>query len=82
VTRYSLASAVHWALRFSEANEFSSNDSSLVHELVKTVLTICARLAENQRTCVHTLVKSYAFLGDTLAVALHVELLYVSWKTQ
>ena len=77
MARYSLTHIVHRGLGLSETNKLSSNNSTLVHQLVKAVLAIRAGLSENDGTGVHSSVKSETVLGYCFAVTFHIKLLDV-----
>jgi hypothetical protein len=68
-------------LGFTETNELGCNHSALVHELVETMLSICARLSKHNWACVNPSIKSCSTFVHTLAIALHVELLNVGWES-
>ena len=82
MARNSFTRIIHRSLGFSEANEFCGHDSPLVHQLVKAVLSICARLSKNDWTSVHSIVKSGSILSDCFAVAFHIKLLDVSRESK
>ena len=63
------------SLRLSEANELSRDDPTLMHELVETMLTVGARLTEDNRAGLNTLGVSGSGNADSLAIALHINLL-------
>ena len=53
-----------------------------MHQLVETVLAVCAWLANNDWPSMHSLVQSGARFGTCLAIALHIKLLDVSWEPE
>ena len=70
-----LSLKVDWCLGFAEADEFRCNHSALVHQLVKTVLTVCSWFAKNDWASVNASVESNSVSVYTFTIALHVKLL-------
>jgi hypothetical protein len=60
-------------LAVARGNELARDNTALVQELVEAVLAIRARLTEYDLTT-DSLGKRTAVQGDTLAVALHIDL--------
>jgi hypothetical protein len=55
------------------------HDSALVDQLVKRMLSVCARLAPDYRAC--QVVHSCPVSVDTLAITFHITLLKIGGKT-
>lgn len=72
----------HWSLRFGISDELSRDYPTLMHQLVKTVLTICSWLAKNDWSCVNSLGISDSMSSHSFTIALHVTLLDVGWESQ
>ena len=53
-----------------------------MHQLIEAVLAISTRLTKNDRTGVDTFIQSQARLRARLAIALHIELLNMSWEAE
>jgi hypothetical protein len=70
-----------WSLRLGVANELSRDDSSLMHKLVETVLTISSWLSKNDWTAINSFIKWDSFSSHNLTIALHIALLDVSWES-
>lgn len=76
-----LTCIVHGSLRLGEANELGGDHTSLVHQLVEAMLTICARFSQDDGSCLDARIKTQARFRASLAIALHVELLNVGWES-
>jgi hypothetical protein len=61
----------------SKPNKFSWNHSSLVHQLIETVLAICSRFAKDNRASLDSRSKSDTIPSHTLTIGLHIKLLDV-----
>lgn len=63
---------VDMSLRLGESNEFRWDNSSLVHELIETMLTVGARFTENNRTCLDSGIVSYSTFCHAFTIAFHI----------
>ena len=64
----------------AEADEVARNHTTLVNQLIETVLTVGTRLTKINFACIEG--KRSAVHGDTLAVGFHVDLLDVGRETE
>lgn len=71
---------VHTGLRLGEADEFSGDHSTLVHQLIETVLAISAWFSENNGTSMVR--ESLSLQSDSFTVGFHIKLLNVGWESQ
>ena len=65
------------SLRFGKSDELSRDGSSLMHQLVETVLPVGARLSENDRSSFNPIRESGSVHSYTFSIALHIKLLDV-----
>ena len=82
MVRDDLRIVINWRLRFCEANELSCDRAALVHQLVEAMLSISAWLSKDYWSSVDISIETSSIFSARLAVALHIELLDVSWESQ
>ena len=80
VAAHNFTCRVFGTLRLSVSNEFSRNNSTLVHQLIEGVLAIGAGFAKNNGSS--RFLKTRSVDSNTLSVAFHVKLLDVSGEAQ
>ena len=61
-------------------NKFRSNWSTLVHELIETMLSICTWLSKDNWASFYS-TKANSFYRNTFAITLHLKLLDVGWES-
>lgn len=69
-------------LRFGEPDKFGLHFASLMHQLVKTVLSVGSRFAQNDWTSLDAGSQANTLSRDSFPIAFHVELLDVGWETK
>ena len=71
-----------WSLGFCITNKFSWNHTSLMHELIKTVLSVCTRLTKYNWSCINPFWISYSISCHSFTVAFHITLLNMGWESK